>query len=173
MLTTEGIQGKEAVSVIVAVKKTAFLLSVDWIVSGVQINDDLLWRNFVRSDKDFDEKTIDFHRAMAIGAILKAAQCGAACEWTVALTNDSSQQRIVAQGIVIVEILVGVGDPKDPLTEHVEDGMLNEGGIAIIGNELRDPSQEIEVGIGLGQQDAASVRRDVPALEVDFHWASL
>src|SRR5438309_9643816 len=59
MGAAENVQWQVAVAVIIAVKKSPFLMPVQRVVGGVEIEDDLLWRMLVRFHKQIDKKPLD------------------------------------------------------------------------------------------------------------------
>src|SRR5689334_16581979 len=65
MTATEDVQRQIAVTVIVAVEEPAFLVAVQRIVGGVEIEDDLPRRPPMRLQKHIDEQRLDRRRVVA------------------------------------------------------------------------------------------------------------
>ncbi len=78
----------------------------------------------------------------------------------ICLAHHRRQQRIVAQLIVIIEILVAQRQPEDPLRQHVRQPMLGHRRIAAIVEALAQPRDQLHPGIGLGQQHHSGVGGD-------------
>ena len=59
MPAAEHVQGQVAVAVIIAVEEPSFLLAVDRVVGGVEVEDDLTGRRLVRFCEQVDEQPLD------------------------------------------------------------------------------------------------------------------
>ena len=66
MPAAEHVKRQVAVAIIVAVEEPAFLMAVQRIVGGVEVEDDLLGRPVVRLEEEVDEQALDRRGVMAI-----------------------------------------------------------------------------------------------------------
>ena len=60
------------------------------------------------------------------------------------LAGERGQNRVVPQLVVIVEVFISKGDPHDALCHQRPDRVLDEAGIAVVGEAARHPVQEPE-----------------------------
>jgi hypothetical protein len=65
MAAVEDVERQIAVAAVVAVEEPAFLLAVERIVRGVEVEHDLLRSAFVRFEEELDEQRLDRCRAVA------------------------------------------------------------------------------------------------------------
>ena len=75
----------------------------------------------------------------------------------VALADDGGRQGVAAQDIVVVEVLVAQGQGVDALGEKVFEGVLDQVGVAMIGEaggELADDRREVR---GLAEEQGVAV----------------
>ncbi len=73
MLAAEDVERQITVMAIIAVKETALLLAVEWVVGGIQIEHDLRRRIGVRFQKHLDQQAIDgfrLHHDLVIAFLL-------------------------------------------------------------------------------------------------------
>ena len=83
----------------------------------------------------------------------------------IGLAHQHRQERIVAQGVVVVEVFVAQGQGEDPLGDQFVDGVLDQLGIAVVGEAGGESPENAGLGLHLPQQQAAGVRSDGPAVE--------
>src|SRR6516164_11646914 len=57
--------GKIAIAVVIAVKEAPFLMPVQRVVGGVEVEDDLLWRLLMRLEKEIDKQRFDLGASQA------------------------------------------------------------------------------------------------------------
>src|ERR1700730_426816 len=77
MPAAEDVERQVAVAVVIAVKEALLLMPVQWVVSGVEIEDDLLRRRGVRLEEEVDEQAFDLRPVIAdlvIASWLRPAQ---------------------------------------------------------------------------------------------------
>ena len=89
----------------------------------------------------------------------------------IVLADNGGEQWVATQVVVVVEILVPQCQAVDPLGDQLRDGMLDEVGVAMVGEaggELMDDRREF---FGLAEQQGAAVGGDVAAVEVGEHLA--
>ena len=104
-------------------------------------------------------------RALArqrLAAILAAATILAG---RIGLAHQHRQERIVAKGVVVVEVFVAQGQGEDPLGQQFGDGVFDQLGIAVVGETGGESPENAGLGFHLPQQQAAGVRSDGPAVE--------
>jgi hypothetical protein len=114
LLATKDVERQKATIAIVAVVVPAFLLAMDAIIRGIEIEDQLRGRRGKGSDELVDEDPVKIHRRLPIAPLLEPAQRRIARQGRVALERRLPRQ-IRPQLIVIIEILVAVRDPVDAL----------------------------------------------------------
>src|SRR5271169_5662080 len=140
MPPAEHVKRQIAVAVIVAVEETALLMAVQRVVSGVEIEDDLPGRLVVRLQEQIDEQPLD--RGPVMADLVIAGRLGAAQLEPVQrrfpgdrrarlaprreLAGQNRHHRIVAQLVMIDQILVTQRDPKHPLADQRANLMLDE-----------------------------------------------
>jgi len=81
-------------------------------------------------------------------------------------SDDGGEQRVGAEVVVVVEVLVPLRQGVDPLGDELLDGVLDEPGVLVVGEaggELADDSGE---SLGLAEQQGAAVGGDVAAVEI-------
>src|SRR6202011_3691193 len=76
MSAAEHIERQIAVAVVVAVKEPAFLMAVQRVVGGVEIEHDLARRIDVRGEKQLDEQRLDRRPVMAYLVIARPPALG-------------------------------------------------------------------------------------------------
>ena len=189
MLAAKNVQRQVAVAVVVAVKESAQLMAVDRIVGGVEIEHDLLRRRGMQRQKHLDEEVLDVampgddflvaallvgphgrqfqtvQRALArqrLAAIFASASILAG---RIGLAHQHGQKRIVAKGVMVVEVFVAQGQGEYPLGHQFGHGVFDPLGIAVIGEAGGESPQNAGLGFHLPQQESAGVRSDGPAVE--------
>src|SRR3984893_4440649 len=77
MPAAEDVERQVAVAVVITVEEALLLMPVQGVVSGVEIEDDLLWRRGVRFEEEVDEQAFDLCPVIAdlvIASWLRPAQ---------------------------------------------------------------------------------------------------
>ena len=74
-------------------------------------------------------------------------------------------ERIVAQGVVVVEILVALGKAEDALIQELFLRVRNEGRVPIVWQDSAEIPDEPETLFELAQEQQTAVAGDVAALE--------
>src|SRR5512144_2151668 len=75
----------------------------------------------------------------------------------IILADDSGEQGVAPQVVMVVEVLVAQGQAVDPLGDEIGEGVLDEVGLAVVGEaggELTDDGGEL---LGLAEQQGAAV----------------
>lgn len=78
------------------------------------------------------------------------------------------QQRIQAQAIMVVDVLVAQGNAHDPLAQEHRQIVLDEQRIAVIGETPGKLLAETPDAINFPQQQGAAVAGQMPAAEIRF-----
>ena len=67
---------------------------------------------------------------------------------------------------MVVEVLVAQGQGVDPLGDQLLDGVLDEVGVAVVGEAGGELADDPGESLGLAEQQGAAVGGDVAAVEV-------
>ena len=161
---------------VVTVKETSFLLPVQGRIGGVDVENDLLGRCAVRFHEHVHQQAAGRCRVaadllVAAGAVGRAFQpvqrtlAGqrlavialllALAPFQVALAGQQRHQRIAAQLVVIVEILVAQRQRVDALGEQFADLVFDELGIAAVFRSRRPGA----AAAGCGDRPRATAAR--------------
>ena len=199
MTSAEDVQRQIAVTVVVSMEVTAFLVAVKGHVGGVGIEHEdatlrfsalgfaLAMRAGLRIQgflEDVEEQLVDRSAVVAdlviavrrarlalLRRMLETVERAFAGERRAAfvacleLAHDRGEEGIVAQPVVVVEVGIAERLADDPLARHRHDLVLDEIGIAPIGERRRDAIYQPDRPIGPGEQQRAAVRGDLPAVE--------
>jgi len=90
----------------------------------------------------------------------------------IELADDGGQQGITAEVVVVVEVFVAQGQGVDPLGHEVRQRVLDEVGLAVVGEaggELADNGGEV---LGRSEQQRAAVGGEVAAVEIGDPFAA-
>ena len=182
MFAAGDIKRQVAVTVVIRVEVAPFLGAVQRVVGRVEIEDDLLGRRAVRLQEQRDQQTVDRRRVggdplvavarrpvrdaelepverartgQRMAAVALAHPVGAG---DVAAADGQRQHAVVAQLVVIVEILVPQSDRHDPLRDETVQLVLAALGVAMIREASREPAGHAEHVVGLPQEQRAAVR---------------
>jgi hypothetical protein len=98
-------------------------------------------------------------------AVLESTQGRRGSQIIVFFSKDF-EYFVLAESIVIVEILVPQGDPIYTLSEHGENGVRGLLWIAWIQNAIRKGSSKAEVSVCFPEKKGPGVRSDGPTLKV-------
>ena len=153
-----------------SVEEAHFLIAVDGVVGGVEIEDEFLGGDGETLDEGFDEGGGDVEERSSPDAIFESAKCGRRGEFGhivgPGMVRGGLPKRIVAKPLMIVEVFVAAGDAEDSLGEQASLGMQNEVGIAWIGNGSIERIDESDLPIGLPHEQRSGVGGDRPAGEI-------
>ena len=78
----------------------------------------------------------------------------------IVLADQDGQQRVVAKAVVVDEVFVAQAEAEDALLEQIGEGVLDEVGIAVVGEAAGELVDEVELGFDLAQEQAAGVGGD-------------
>lgn len=118
-------------------------------------------------DEKGDEKFVEFHRAAAVGAVFHAAEGGRAGEGGIA-AGGGLEQDVVAQGAMVVEVLVALGKGEEALAQEARGGVDDLERVAPVGKEGGGAGGKIEAAVDLAQEQQPAVATDLATLEIGF-----
>ena len=139
MTAAEDVERQIAVAVVIAVEEPAFLMAVQRIVGGVEIEDDLLRRRRVGFQKKVDEQRLDRRRLVADLVIAGGDRLGefqpierrlagqrrAVLAPRRELARQHRHQRIMAKIVMVVEVFVAERDAEHPLSDERAHAVLD------------------------------------------------
>ena len=168
-VTAGDVQRQEAVLIIVAVEEAALLLAMDRVVGGIEVEDQGLGGHRVGGHELIDQDRGESDQGLAIDAVLQAAERrrGGQRRLGPGIASGSQLQHgVMAQGQVIVEVLVAQRDGDDPLgqqallivPDHLRRAWIGECGVEGV--------EEPGVSFDLAEQQGAGVGGEPSALEV-------
>jgi hypothetical protein len=112
-----------------------------------------------------DQKLCHANQRLPGSPILEPAQCRRRCQRSF-LFGENLKQRILSQGVEVIEVFVTQRDAIDALPDHVEKGVFDEIRIARIGDTSSQARGEFQLPIGLAQKQRAGIGCYIPALEI-------
>ena len=153
------------------------------VVGGVEVEDDLTRRSRMRLKEEVDQQAVDGAAVMADFVVARgsnrrvlepveralAGKRGTAPAFGLELTNERREHGIVAQLIVIDQILVAERDPEHPLRHHGLDGVLDQLGGPAITKAGGEPGHQANRPIGRAEQQCSGVRRNRAAIKPGHH----
>jgi hypothetical protein len=176
VVAAEDVERQVAVVAVVAVEEVPFLLAVQRVVGGVEVEHDLLGSRGKRLDEHVQQHLVDellsehdplvavrrgVVRSGQLDAIQRArrgqAHAAIACTgalqplW-IPLPDSGRQQRVEAQLVVVVEILVAQRDTEDALRQEVADRVLDTGRIPVVVEAQRELLDDLRALLDLLEQ---------------------
>src|SRR6185312_6130152 len=155
--------------IIISVKEAVLLLAVDAIVGGVEVEDQVCrWRR-VGSDALVDEDLSELEQGLSLNAILQPAQGGRRCEGQLRLgwfPGSHLENRIGAEGLVVIEILVPQGNRGGSLGDHGALVMDDEAWVSGVGNGGVECVKEADLVGGIAEQQGTGVGSEQAAPEI-------
>src|SRR5450755_3500294 len=180
MPAAEDVERQIAVAIIVAVEVPALLLAVERIVGGVEVDLDAYRRLAMGVEKDIDKQPLD-RRAVVIELVvpvladlvgmLQPVQRRLPRKSATGLVEHGSECWIVAQLIVIDQVLVAQREGEDALAQQVGDGVGNAVSEPQIAETLGQPIGQPDRAVGGAKQQNTTVRRDGAAIESTHKFA--
>ena len=167
----EYVQRQIAVAVVIAVEEPAFLMAVQRIIRGIEVEDDLPGRRLVRLEEEVDEQPFDRRAVMAdlviarwLGrCVLEPVQRALAGKRRAIFTPGGElacqgrEHRVEAELIMVDHILIAERDPEHPLRHHGLDRVFDLRLGAAIGKTGREPPDQADRPIGGAEQQRAGV----------------
>ena len=117
VLAGEDVQRQVAVVVVVGVEVAAFLLTVQWHVSGIDIEHQFLGRLDVAGDELPHQHLVQRGGVLGRGARLQTAERGRRAQWLGA-AHSGLQHQIVAQNVVIEHVGPAQAQAVDSLRQQ-------------------------------------------------------
>jgi hypothetical protein len=187
VLAAEHVERQVAVAIVVAVEEAAFLVAVQRIVGRIEIEDDLARGGGVAVEEEIDEQALDRRRivtdlVITAGSrrrVLEPVQRAFTGEWgTVLAPGDElagqrRQHRIVAQLIMVDQILVAQRDPEHPLRYHRRNAVLDLRLCPAIDEAGGEPGDQADRAIGRAEQQRTGIRGHLATVESGDHPAAL
>jgi hypothetical protein len=169
------------------VEKPAFLMPVQRVVGGIEVENDLLGWRLVRLEEEGDEQALNRRRVVADLVVATrrqrrvlepveralAGQRRAILALRRELAGQRRQHRIVSQLIVIDQILIAERDAEHALRHHRLDRVLDLRLDTTVVEAGSEPRHQADRAIGRAEQQRAGVRRDLTAIEGGHHLATL
>ena len=107
--------------IVIAVKESSFLIAVDAVVGGVEVENQMSRRRRVGGDELIDQDFGDLDERLSIEPILQSAQGRRRGEGRALLgrfADGDLQAGIDAKLLMIVEVFISEGDGDDALGDH-------------------------------------------------------
>src|SRR5439155_286619 len=89
----------------------------------------------------------------------------------VGFTRQHSQQRVLPQLLMIIQILVSQRQTVDPLRQQLLHRMLHKNRVAPIQKALGQPRQQVQPPVGLPQQQPTAVSGQRSSIETGYYLA--
>ena len=158
------------------------------VVGGVQVQDDLLGAGDARVQEQIDQQPLDRRAVMADLVVARglarrsvlqtvgrrlAGQRRAARPACPELAHDRGQHRVVAQGVVVDQILVTQRQREHALADQGGHAVLDLIRRAVIDETGREPPDQADRPIGGAQEQRAGVGGNHPAIKSGHHRTAL
>jgi hypothetical protein len=169
LVAAEDVQGQEAVVVVVAVEEPPLLVAVNRRVGGVEVQHQALGGLLERGDELLDQSLGHLEQRLAVGPALQPAQGGRGGQRPLGVGGVLGQhlpQRVTAEVLMAVEILIARGDPVDALGQQGAPGVSDQLGVARVGQGAVQGVEQAEAAVGLAQQQGPGVGGDRAGGEV-------
>ena len=183
----EHVKRQVAVIVVIAVEEAAFLMPVQRVVGGVEIEDDLRRRRRVSIEKEIDKQPFDLGRVVADLVIARrfgpaqfqpvqralAGQRRTIRAPRFELASQHRHHRVVAQFVMIDQILVAQRDAKYALPDQgrnrVLDQILRSAVLETPGKPINQPDRPV----ARAKQHRAGIRGHLAAVESGNHRSAI
>ena len=166
------VHGQEAAGVVVGVEQRQLLAAVHRIAGIVDVEGDRRRRGGEAAAEEIDQRRRHARHLNARRRVLQPAHGRlrtqrAAAFWRPA--DGQLEQRIGAQGVAVVGILVSAGDREHAEAQHRRQRVHHQRRIAPLPDAARQRLGQAKPAFGPAQQDQPAVRRDQPAPEIGGH----
>jgi hypothetical protein len=183
MPAAEHIERQIAVGVVIAVKETLFLMPLQRVVGGINVERDLRRRRRMGVEKQLDKQGFNRRRVMAdlvVAGRLRAAQFQPverrfAGQWRTILAArrqlaaEHCHHRVVAQLVVVDQVFVAQGNPEHPLTHQARHLVNHQIGITVIGKAAGKALDQPDLLISGAKQHRPSLRGHRAAVKRRHH----
>ena len=168
-------------------KEPPLLLAVQRVVGGIEVEHDLLGPRRVRVEEQVDEQPLDRGRVVADFVVARrlaswrvleaiegrlAGQGGAVGTTCGELAQGGGQHRVVAQGVVVEQILVAQRQSEHALAHQGGQAVLDLRGRAVIDEAGGEPPDQPDRPVGGAQKQRPGVGGDRPAIKSRHHGAA-
>ena len=185
MPPAEDIERQIAVTVVITVEEPTLLMAMQRIVSGIEVENDPLERRLVRLEEESDEQALDRRRVMADpvvaarnqGRVLEPVERAFAGERRAILAlrgelaGQGREHRIVAQLVVIDQVLVAERDPNTRCAT-IAATVCSTWAWSDVVEAGREPGHQANRPISRAEQQRPGIRRDRAAIESRHHLAA-
>ena len=161
-IAAKDVERQEAVVVVIAVEEAALLAAMDGIVGGIEVEHQFLWRRVERGDEILHHRLMGRPRPLPVRRPLQPAHRRRTGQPRVTPTG-ALQHQIVAQPVMIVDVLMAQRQRKRPLTQQGQQPMTDLAGLAPVDQPPRQPRQQADPPVRRRQQHGATVRGDIAA----------
>ena len=158
-------------------------MPVQRVVGGVEIEDDLLGRVVVRLHEQIDKQSLDLGAVPGdpviagrlYAAPLEPVECALAGQRSTILATGREfagqhrHCRVVAQLVVIDQILVAQRQGKDPLPDQRSDRVLDQIRRPAVGETIGKPIDQTNRPVCCPQQQGARIRGHLAAVKSGHH----
>lgn len=186
MPPAKNVQRQVTVGFVVAMKEAPFLLTMQRIIRGIEVERDLAGRRAMRLDEQIDEQFVHRRRIVADLVVARwlrlrqfqpvqrrfASYGGAVRASRLELSRQHRHQWIVAQRLMVVEVLVAERDGEYPLPDQRRHRMLDVGLRAPIDKARCQSIHHPDCPIRRTQQQPARIRRDRATIKRRDHRAA-
>src|SRR6516162_9377159 len=183
MRTAEDIEWQIAVAVVIGIEEAPLLHAMQRIVRRIEVEDDLLGRPRMRLQKHIDQQIPDRHwivTDLVVARRLQLAQLQpverrfarhrrALLALGRKLARQNRHHRVVAQLVMIVEVLVAECNRKYALTDQRRNLMLDQLRSPPVMKARRKPIDQSDRSIRRLQKQRASLRRHQATVKCGFH----
>ena len=151
--------------IIIPMEESPLLVTVDGVIRGVEVEDQVLGRLGVSGDKLINHDLGARDQRRAVNAVFEAAEGWGRGEGPLGIGAPSGghlQHGVGAEGLMVVEILVAQSESEDPLGEQrllVVDG---EDGMAWVGDHRVEGVEEADAVGDLAQEQRRRRWSSVP-----------
>ena len=170
------VDGKEAAGVVVGVEERQLLVAVHGIAGVVDVQRDGGGRGGKAAAEEIDQGGRHARHLDARGRVLQSAHGGLGAERAAALRRlpcGQLEQRVRAQCVAVVGILIPAGDRQHAKAQHGRERVDHLRLIAPVADTACQGLGEAYAALRLAQQDEAAVRRDQAAIEGGAHLLAL
>jgi len=161
------------------VEEPPLLMAVQRVVGGVEIEDDPARRCLVCLEEESDEQPLDRRPIVADLVVARgsdrrvlepvqralAGERGAVLASRLELAGQRREHGVVAQLIVVDEILVPQRDPEHPLRHHGRDAVLDQGRCAAVLETGGEPVHQADRPISGPKQHRSGIRRRITTVK--------
>ena len=176
----EDVERQVAIAVVVAMEEPTFLLAVDRVVGGVEVEHDLLRRSLVAIEEDVHEQCFQARRividlvilpGLAPRPVLQPVERALAGHRRTVrtlgleLAGQHMEQRVVTKLIVVVQVFIAEREGEHALADQGLDRVLEQSWVAPVGETAGHPTDQPEAAIQPPQQQPSGIRCDDSAIE--------